>query len=92
MDGVVYERMVEVLWAFYERQEDGTPQTAAMALGRDPDGPVFRGDIDKLCEVEALELVDIPALGDLSSPEVYRVTLKGEQLLGERGYPIDRIR
>jgi hypothetical protein len=30
----VYERMVEVLWAFYERQEDGTPQTAAMALVR----------------------------------------------------------
>ena len=92
MDGVVYERMVEVLWAFYERQEDGTPQTAAMALGRDPDGPVFRGDVDKLREVEALELVDKPALGDGGSPEVYRVTLKGEQLLGERGYPIDRPR
>ena len=34
MDGAVYERMVEVLWAFYEHQEDGTPQTVAMALGR----------------------------------------------------------
>ena len=88
----MYERAIEVLWAFYDLQEDGTPQRVAMALGRDPDSPVFRGDIDKLYEVEALELVDIPALGDLSSPEVYRVTLKGEQLLGERGYPIDRIR
>ena len=92
MDGVVYERMVEVLWAFYERQEDGTLQTAGMALGRDPDGPVFRGDVDKLLEVEALELVDMPAFGDRGSPEVYRVTLKGEQLLGEWAYPIDRIR
>ena len=92
MDGVVYERMVEVLWAFYEHQEDGTPQTVAMALGRDPAHPVFRGDVDKLLEVEALELVDMPAFGDLGSPEVYRVTLKGEQLVGERGYPIDRPR
>jgi len=80
------------LWAFYDLQEDGTLQTAAMALGRDPAGPVFRGDIDKLYAVEALELVDIPAFGDRGSPEVYRVTLKGEQLLGERGYPIDRQR
>ena len=92
MDGVVYERMVEVLWAFYEHQEDGTPQTVAMALGRDPAHPVFRGDVDKQLEVEALELVDMPAFGDLGSPEVYRVTLKGEQLVGERGYPIDRPR
>ncbi len=92
MDGVVYERAVEVLWAFYDLQEDGTPQTVAMALGRDPDGPVFRGDVDKLYEVGALELVEMPAFGDGGSPEVYRVTLKGEQLLGEWAYPIDRIR
>ena len=91
MDGV-YERAVEVLWAFYDLQEDGTPQRVAMALGRDPDGPVFRGDVDKLCEVGALELVEMPAFGDRGSPEVYRVTLKGEQLLGEWAYPIDRIR
>ena len=91
MDGV-YERAVEVLWAFYDLQEDGTPQTVAMALGRDPDGPVFRGDVDKLYEVGALELVEMPALGDSGSPEVYRVTLKGEHILGERAYPIDRIR
>jgi len=63
-----------------------------MFLERDADGPVFRADLDKLCEVGALELVDIPAFGDLGSPEVYRVTLKGEQLLGERAYPIDRQR
>jgi hypothetical protein len=63
-----------------------------MALGRDPDGPVFRGDVDKLHEVEALELVNKTAFGDGGSPEVYRVTLKGQQLLGERAYPIDRIR
>ena len=88
MDGVVYERAVEVLWAFYDLQEGGTPQT----LGRDPDGPVFRGDVDKLYEVEALELVEMPALGDGGSPEVYRATLKGELLLGEWAYPIDRIR
>ena len=92
MDGVVYERAVEVLWAFYEHQEDGTPQTVAMALGRDPDGPVFRGDVDKLYEVGALELVEMPAFGERGSPEVYRVTLKGEQILGERAYPIDRVR
>ena len=79
----VYQRAVEVLWAFYDLQEDGTPQTVAMALGRDPDGPVFRGDVDKLYEVGALELVEIPAFGDGGSPEAYRVTLKGEQLLGE---------
>ena len=91
MDGV-YERAVEVLWALYDLQEDGTPQTVAMALGRDPDGPVFRGDVDKLYEVGALELVEMPALGDRGSPEVYRVTLKGEQLLGEWAYPIDRKR
>jgi hypothetical protein len=82
VDGV-YERAVEVLWAFYDLQEGGTPQTVAMALRRDPDGPVFRGDVDKLYEVEALELVEMPALGDGGSPEVYRVTLKGEHILGE---------
>ena len=92
MDGVVYQRAVEVLWAFYDLQEDGTPQRVAMALGRDPDSPVFRGDVDKLYEVEALELVEMPTLGDGGSPEVYRVTLKGEQILREWAYPIDRIR
>ena len=92
MDGVVYERAVEVLWAFYDLQDDGTPQTVAMALGRDPDGPVFRGDVDKLYEVGALELVDKTAFGDGGSPEVYKVTLKGELLLGEWAYPTDRIR
>ena len=92
MDGVVYERAVEVLWAFYDLQEDGTPQTVAMALGRDPDGPVFRGDVDKLYEVGALELVEMPAFGERGSPEVYRVTLKGEQILREWAYPIDRKR
>jgi hypothetical protein len=91
VDGV-YERAVEGLWAFYEHQEDGTLQRVAMALGRDPDGSVFRGDVDKLHEVEALELVDKPAFGDGGSPEVYRVILQGEHLLGERDYPIDRIR
>lgn len=90
--GEVYDRAVEVLWAFYEHQDDGTPQTVAMFLERDVDNPVFRADIHKLCEVGALELVDMPTFGDLGSPEVYRVTLEGEQLLGERGYPIDRIR
>ena len=88
----VYERAIEVLWAFYDLQEDGTPQRVAMALGRDPDSPVFRGDVDKLYEVGALELVDMPAFGDGGSPEVYRVTLKGEHILGEWAYPIDRIR
>ena len=90
--GVAYERAVEVLWAFYDLQEDGTPQRVAMALGRDPDSPVFRADIDKLYEVGALELVEMPALGERGSPEVYRVTLKGEHILGERDYPIDRVR
>jgi hypothetical protein len=59
--GEVYDRAIEVLRAFYEHQDDGTPQTVAMFLERDVDGPVFRGDVDKLCEVGALELVDIPA-------------------------------
>lgn len=88
--GEVYDRAVEVLWAFYEHQDDGTPQTVAMFLERDVDNPVFRADIHKLCEEGALELVDLPAFGDLGSPEVYRVTLAGEQLLRERGYPTDR--
>ena len=53
---------------------------------------MFRGDVDKLYEVGALELVEMPAFGDRGSPEVYRVTLKGEQILREWAYPIDRIR
>ena len=86
----VYGRAVEVLWAFYDHQDDGTPQTVAMFLERDVDGPVFRADVDKLCEVGTLELVDLPAFGDHGSPEVYRVTLTGEQILREWDYPIDR--
>jgi hypothetical protein len=54
----VNRRMIEVLWAFYQHREDGTPETVAMALGRDADGPVFRSDVDKLYEVGAIELVD----------------------------------
>ena len=37
------ERMVEVLGAFYEHQDDGSAQTVAMFLGRDVDGPSFSG-------------------------------------------------
>ncbi len=88
----VYESTIEVLWAFYQNREDGTPETVAMALGRDADSPMFLSDVRKLEDVGALELVDMPAFGSLGSPEVYRVTLKGEQLLGEWAYPIDRIR
>ena len=82
----VNRRMVEVLWAFYVHRDDGTPQTAGVVLGRDPDGPVFRLDLDRLLEVGALELVDMPAFGSLGPPEVYRVTPEGEQLLAEWGY------
>ena len=84
----LYGRAVAVLGAFHEHRDDGTPQTVAMFLERDADGPVFRADLDKLCEVGALELVHLPAFGDLGSPEVYRVTLKGEQLLREWGHPV----
>ncbi len=84
--GAVYRRMVEVLWAFYQLRADGTPQMAAMALGRDATNPMFRADVRKLEDVGALELVDIPAFGSLGSPEAYKVTLDGEQLLREWGY------
>ena len=77
----VYERMVEVLWAFYQNREDGTPQTVAIALGRDAENPVFRSDVRKLEDVGALELVDMPGFRSLGSPEAYKVTLDGEQLL-----------
>ena len=84
----VYERMVEVLWAFYQNREDGTPQTVAIALARDAENPVFRSDVRKLEDVGALELVDMPAFGSLGSPEAYKVTLDGEQLLRDWGYPV----
>jgi len=83
----VYERAVEVLWAFFEHREAGTPQVVAMALGRDPDAPVFRADVNKLREVGALELVDMPA-EYVGTPEVYRVTPEGKQLLREWNYPV----
>ena len=83
----VYERAVDVLWGFYEHREAGTPQVVAMALGRDPDGPVFRADVNKLREVGALELVDMPTFGS-RTPEVYRVTPAGEQLLADKDYPV----
>jgi hypothetical protein len=86
----VYESTIEVLWAFYQNQEDVTPQTVAMALGRDADSAMFLSDVRKLEDVGALELVDMPGFRSLESPEVFRVTLKGEQLLREWGYPIDR--
>ena len=81
----VYARMVEVLWVFYQHREDGAPQTVATALGRDARGPVFRLDVEQLYKVGAIELVDMPAFGEFD-PEVYRVTLKGEQLLREWDY------
>ena len=83
------ERMVAILWELYQRPQDGSLQTAAMALGRDVDGPVFRFDKDKLIEARAMEQVHMPAIGD-RVPELYRVTLKGEQILREWGYPVGR--
>jgi hypothetical protein len=84
----VYESTIEVLWAFYQNREDGTPETVAMALGRDADSPMFLSDVRKLEDVGALELVDMPAFGSLGSPEAYKVTLDGEQLLREWGYRV----
>jgi hypothetical protein len=84
----VYESTIEVLWAFYQHREDGTPETVAMALGRDADSPMFLSDVRKLEDVGALELVEMPAFRSLGSPEVYKVTLDGEQLLREWGYPV----
>jgi hypothetical protein len=49
---------------------------------------VFRSDVRKLEDVGALELVDMPAFGSLGSPEAYKVTLDGEQLLRDWGYPV----
>jgi hypothetical protein len=82
----VYESTIEVLWAFYQNREHGTPETVAMALGRDADSPMFLSDVRKLEDVGALELVEMPAFRSLGSPEVYKVTLDGEQLLREWGY------
>jgi len=84
----VYESTIKVLWAFYQNQENGTPQTVAMALGRDADSPMFLSDVRKLEDVGALELVDMPGFRSLESPEVYLVTLDGEQLLRDWGYPV----
>ncbi len=88
MVDAVYESTIEVLWAFYQNREDGTPETVAMTLGRDADSPMFLSDVRKLEDVGALELVDMPAFGRLGSPEAYKVTLDGEQLLREWGYPV----
>ena len=84
----VYESTIEVLWAFYQNREDGTPETVAMALGRDADSPMFLSDVRKLEDVGALELVDMPGFRSLGSPEAYKVTLDGEQLLRKWGYPV----
>ena len=84
----VYESTIEVLWAFYQNRENGTPETVAMALGRDADGPMFLSDVTKLEDVGALELVEMPGFRSLDSPEAYKVTLDGEQLLREWGYPV----
>ena len=84
----VYDRAVEVLWEFYKNRKDGTPQTVAMARGQDAENPIFIMDVNKLYEVRAIELVDMPEFGNLGTPEVYRVTPEGEQLLRERGYPL----
>ena len=84
----VYEGTIEVLWAFYQNREDGTPETVAMALGRDADSPMFLSDVRKLEDVGALELVDMPPFRSLGSPEAYKVTLDGEQLLREWGYRV----
>ena len=84
----VYESTIEVLWAFYQNREDGTPETVAMALARDADSPMFLSDVRKLEDVGALELVDMPGFRSLGSPEAYKVTLDGEQLLRKWGYPV----
>ena len=84
----VYESTIEVLWAFYQNREDGTPETVAMALGRDADSPMFLSDVRKLEDVGALELADMPPFRSLGSPEAYKVTLDGEQLLRDWGYPV----
>ena len=84
----VYESTIEVLWAFYQNREDGTPETVAMALGRDADSAMFLSDVRKLEDVGALELVDMPGFRSLGSPEAFKVTLDGGQLLREWGYPV----
>ena len=80
------ERRVTILWELYQRPEDGSLQTAAMLLGRDVDGPMFRYDKDKLIEDGQIVQVDMPEFGSLGSPELYRVTPKGEQMLRDWGY------
>jgi hypothetical protein len=82
-------RRVEILWELYQRPRDGSLQTAAMALGRDVEGPVFRLDTDKLIEDGAIVLADMPEFGNLGTPELYRVTPKGVQILREWGYPVE---
>ena len=63
---------------------DGVLELAAMALGLDPNGPIFQRLKQELENQGEIELVEVPA-GIYSDPEFYRVTLKGEQRLHEVG-------
>ena len=84
----IYDRAVGILWAFYQNREDGTPQTVAIALGKDAEDPIFRMDVKKFYEVGAIELVDMAEYGYVGPSEAYRVTPEGEQRLREQGYPL----
>ena len=81
-------RRIEILWELYQRPQDGSLQTVAMILGRDVAGPDFRLDKDKLIEDGAILLVPMPAFGDRGTPDLYKVTPEGEQMLRESGYPV----
>jgi len=82
------ERRIEILWELYQRPQDGSLETVAMILGRNVDGPAFRLDKDKLIEDGQIVQMDMPEFGGLGTPELYKVTLEGEQMLREWDYPV----
>ena len=78
------KRRLRLLYELHQRQEEGVLEVAAMALGYDPNGPIFQHLKHELENQGEIELVEVPA-GIYSDPEFYRVTLKGEQRLHEVG-------
>ena len=83
-------RRLTLLYELYRRNKqgnDGGLQNAAMALGREPGTLDFEFDKARLIEEGAIERVDMPP-GYVPEPELYKVTAKGENMLGEAGYEL----